>query len=73
MGNLALKSEAEDIRDKAHRIVALILARQAAKLYQQGSEDEETAADVTAAMRQEWNAKIAQLQAQIKAITETWV
>ena len=71
---MALKTEAEDIRDKADRIVRLVLARQAEKFFVNATEgDTDYQMDVTPAMRQAWNDKIAQLQVKIREIVETWV
>ena len=72
MCSVALKGEAEDVRDKADRIVRLILARQAATFYVNGSEDADYQMPVTPAMKQAWNDKITQLQADIKTIVGGW-
>jgi hypothetical protein len=69
---MALKQDAEDVREKADRIVRLILARQQVKFFVNNSEDPEMTLDVTAKMRQDWNDKIAQLQAEIQAIVGAW-
>jgi len=67
---LALKAEAEEIRDKSDRIVRLILAAKMERLLVHESEDVDI--PVTPTMRQQWSHKIEELQAEIKGIVGGW-
>jgi len=67
---LALKEEAENVRDRADRIVRLVLAAKQAVFYANESEDADI--QVTPATRQNWAAKVSQLKDEIKTIVGGW-
>lgn len=68
---MALKGDAEIIADRSYRILALIRLRQQAKI--EIEENPDLSVVVTPAIKQEWNAKVDALQAEIKAIVDAWV
>lgn len=67
---MALKNDVETIADRCYRIMSLIRMRQLAKV--EIEENPDLAIVVTPAIKQEWNAKIDVLQAEIKAIVGAW-
>lgn len=67
---MALKGDCEQIADKAHRILALVRMRQLARI--EIEENPDLSVVVTPAIKQDWNAKIDALQAEIKAIVGAW-
>lgn len=67
---MALKQDAELIADRAQRIVALIQLRQETRIAIR--ENDDAALDVTAAMKQTWNARIDAMVAEIKAVVGAW-
>lgn len=67
---MALKADVETIADRSYRILALIRMRQQTKV--EIEENPDLAVVVTPAIKQEWNAKIDALQADIKAIVGAW-
>jgi len=68
--SLALKAEAEAVRDRADRIVRLVLAARLERLAVNESEDAEVL--VTPTMRQQWSGKIEELKSEIKTIVGGW-
>ena len=67
---MALKADCEQIADKAVRILSLIRLRQLARI--EIEENPDLAVDVTPQIKQDWNAKVDALQAEIKAIVAGW-
>jgi len=67
---MALKADCEQIADKAVRILSLVRLRQLAKI--EIEENPDLAVDVTPQIKQDWNAKVDALQAEIKAIVAGW-
>jgi len=67
---MALKQDCELIADKAVRILSLVRLRQLAKI--EIEENPDLAVDVTPQIKQDWNAKVDALQAEIKAIVAGW-
>ena len=67
---MALKQDAEQVADRAMRIVALIQLRQQTRLVI--NENEDAGLDVTPAMKQAWSAKIDEHVNAIKTVVANW-
>jgi hypothetical protein len=67
---VALKAEAEEVRDLAHRIVQIIVFAQRSTI--QAEDNPDLTLTITPLQKANLQAKVALLQADIKAITDTW-
>ena len=67
---MALKQEVDEIMNKAQRISRLILIRNLASINVEDNDD--APITITPSMKQGWQDRVQTLQADIKAITDTW-